>query len=399
MNVLQVPNAYAPIVGGVEKAVAEIARELASRKHGVEVVTARNPPWLRGYERIGGIPLHRVPFYVYRDSVKSALAMVIGLPIACQRLFRLVSARRPCVVHTQFVYHNAVGVELLRPRLQKMGVPVVLTFHGGDSPNIPSGYRLSHRSESRILDWAATRLLRHADGLTAVSAHLRGLVLSSGREIGTDIRVIHNGVNERLFAPGSETEERPVILSIGRLAHEKGFDLLIEAFAGVGQHLSEWELHIAGDGLLHSRLQKQIDTLRLTGKVRLLGMLSEERVVSAIRSATIIAAASRWEGCSLAALEALSCAKAFVSTDTTGVREVVSDGVNGIVVPVEDPRSLGQALVRLVKDSTLRRALASRARSTVLSQFTWSKVVDQYEALYRELLSRRPPAMSRVRAA
>lgn len=389
MNILLVSNAYAPVVGGVEKAVAEVASELASRHHGVEVVTARNPLSLRAQELIEGVPVHRLPFYVYRDSLKSALSMALGMPIACHQLLRLVRLRRPCIVHTHFVYHNAVCVELLRARLQRMGVPVVLTFHGGDSPNIPRGYRASHRSESRILDWAATRMLRYADGLTAVSADLRSLVLRSGLEVGSDVQVIYNGVDQEVFAPAPNIAERPVILSIGRLAYQKGFDVLIDAFAHLAGDFPEWELHIAGGGEMHAALRKQVVTRGLTHRVQLFGMLPRRSLIEAMRSAAIIASGSRWEGFSLVTLEALSCEKAFVSTDTTGVREVVSDGVNGIVVPQEDAQSMGRALVRLIRDPPLRRELGRQARASVVGRFTWSRTVDKYEALYRRLMSRR----------
>jgi glycosyltransferase involved in cell wall biosynthesis len=92
-------------------------------------------------------------------------------------------------------------------------------------------------------------------------------------------------------------------------------------------------------------------------------------------------------------LEALSCEKAFVSTDTTGVREVVRDGVNGILVPQGDAHSLGRALVRLIRDPTLRRAMGRQARALVVDRFTWSRAVDEYEALYRRLMSRRADAI------
>ena len=85
-------------------------------------------------------------------------------------------------------------------------------------------------SESRILDWAAMRLIKGADALTAVSNSLKQAIVSKIPDGKGDIQVIHNGVDTDLFVPAENVEERKVILSIGRLVYQKGFDILFHSF-------------------------------------------------------------------------------------------------------------------------------------------------------------------------
>ena len=178
MNVLFVTNAYHPIVGGVEKVAARLALELKKLDCEVEIVTARNPLSLIPREIIDGIPVYRLPYYIYRDSLKSAVATLVGMPIACAYLLMMAMKRKPCIVHVHFIYHNAVCVELIRGILKNQGIPLVVTFHGGDAPNIPATYAEMNPSESKILDWAAMRLIKGADALTAVSNSLKQAIVS-----------------------------------------------------------------------------------------------------------------------------------------------------------------------------------------------------------------------------
>jgi glycosyltransferase involved in cell wall biosynthesis len=239
------------------------------------------------------------------------------------------------------------------------------------------------------LDWAARRLLRHADGLTAVSTGLRREVQASVPGDSRDIQVIHNGVDPDLFTLRPEhQEQQPVILGVGRLSYQKGFDVLIEAFARISAQYPDWELHLAGDGELRSELTRQVLARGVGTKVRFLGMLSAEQLIEALHSVSIVALASRWEGFPVAALEAMSCGNALVTTQNPGTHEMVQDGVNGVLVPRENPQALADALVRLVESPALRHALGLEARETVARRFTWSRAVDDYEALYERLASR-----------
>ncbi len=388
MNVLFVTNAYHPIVGGVEKVAAHLSAELKKLDCEVEIVTARNPLSLQPKEIIDGIPVHRLPYYIYRDSLKSAIATLVGMPIACAYLLRMAVKRKPCIVHVHFIYHNAVCVELIRENLKKQGIPLVVTFHGGDAPNIPASYAEKNPSESKILNWAAMHLIKGADALTAVSNSLKKGIVSRILDKNKAIQVIHNGVDTSLFVPGEKVEERKTILSIGRLSYAKGFDILFHSFYELAVEFPGWELRVAGDGELRVSLENLVKSLNLQGRVHFLGMLQTKDLIEEIHSAAFIASASRWEGFSLAALESLSCGKPLVTTDVEGSAEMVIEGITGRIIPRENPVALTEAMRCLMVQPETLQEMGRQARRFILENYTWDKIANKYLDLYSTLIGK-----------
>jgi GalNAc-alpha-(1->4)-GalNAc-alpha-(1->3)-diNAcBac-PP-undecaprenol alpha-1,4-N-acetyl-D-galactosaminyltransferase len=140
---------------------------------------------------------------------------------------------------------------------------------------------------------------------------------------------------------------RNVILGVGRLNHQKGFDLLINAFAQIASRFPDWEVEIAGDGPLRGALDGQIAALGLTGRVRLLGQVHD--VFSLYKSAEIFALPSRHEAYPMALCEALSAGCCVVASDCpTGPREILERTRAGVLVPSEDVESLATAIANLV---------------------------------------------------
>jgi glycosyltransferase involved in cell wall biosynthesis len=386
MKIIFVMNAFHPIVGGVERAALQLARTLMSIECNVEVVTARNPLSLPGREVIDGIPVFRFPYYVYRDSFRSALASLIGMPLACLQLLVMAINRRPCIVHVHFLYHNAVCVAMIRGILARYGIPVVVTFHGGDAPNIPTSYLQNHRSESRILNWAALHLLHYANAMTAVSEARRSAIFDSIQDRTWPIEVIHNGVDTSLFAPLPSGLKNKAILAIGRLSYAKGYDILLEAFSGISARYPEWQLRIAGDGEERDSLEHLAKSLKIQERVNFLGMLTTRDLIAEINSSAFVVSTSRWEGFSLAALEAMACGRALITTDVPGAREMIINNVNGFIVSREDREELTSGIEILINEPLIREEMGKAARRHIVANFTWDKIAIQYKKLYETLL-------------
>jgi glycosyltransferase involved in cell wall biosynthesis len=151
------------------------------------------------------------------------------------------------------------------------------------------------------------------------------------------------------------------IVAVGRLARQKGFDMLIDAFSAVAPFAPGWRLRICGGGEMRQQLERQIavsavaDRICLTGPVRDVG--------NHLAKGSIYALSSRFEGLPLALLEAMSKGLAIVAFECpTGPAEVIDDGATGILVPSEDVDALAAALLRLTSDEAERRRLADAAR-------------------------------------
>jgi glycosyltransferase involved in cell wall biosynthesis len=175
---------------------------------------------------------------------------------------------------------------------------------------------------------------------------------------GTRLVRIPNPV-PRIPGRGADPAAR-VIMAAGRLLDQKGFDLLIGAFAPVAERHPDWELRIYGGGRLRADLLRQIDALGLTGRVHLLGRV--DGLGPAMAEASIYALSSRYEGFPMVLLEAMSKGLAVAAFDCpNGPADAIEDGVDGRIVPAEDVDALGAALLELVEDEALRRRLGAAA--------------------------------------
>ena len=156
----------------------------------------------------------------------------------------------------------------------------------------------------------------------------------------------------------------PHLLALGRLTRQKGFDLLLDAFAGVRAAGVPAELTIVGEGEEQGTLQLQAERLGITDAVRFAGFQGNPPAYYG--HADVFVLSSRYEGMPNAVLEALACGCPVVAFDCPhGVREIVRDGVNGLLVPPEDVPALRDALVRLLRSRETRARLRAQIAPTL----------------------------------
>jgi GalNAc-alpha-(1->4)-GalNAc-alpha-(1->3)-diNAcBac-PP-undecaprenol alpha-1,4-N-acetyl-D-galactosaminyltransferase len=170
-----------------------------------------------------------------------------------------------------------------------------------------------------------------------------------------------------------------LITAMGRLTAQKGFDLLLSAFSLIAHKYPDWKLIVIGDGELRLGLETLRDDLSLAGRVDFVGLLSEP--MRLLKSSQLFVMASRFEGFPYAALEAMACGLPVIYTDCpSGPREIISHGVDGVLVPNGDVNALATAMDRLLSDKNERRRLGERA-TEVVDRFGLERIIDQWEDL------------------
>lgn len=194
-------------------------------------------------------------------------------------------------------------------------------------------------------------------------------------EIGVEAHRLYNGLDLDRFPVRTTHDRPPRIVAVGRLVEKKGFDVLVEACARLATSGRTFTCEILGSGDQGAALQEQIHQLDLGARVRLEGPRPQAEVIERVASAAVFAAPcvvgqdGNRDGLPTVLLEAMALGTPCVSTDVTGIPEVLRDGDTGLMVPQHDANALAAALARLLDDAALRDELASRARRLIEAEF------------------------------
>jgi len=294
---------------------------------------------------------------------------------AIPAMLRVIRDVRPAVVVSTQGYMN-MALLLLQPFFRRSRLVVREVI----------GERYLENSRFQPLLYRVyLRLVRRAARIVVQSdAVQREMAARLAAPAGQVVRV-YNPVDREQIAGRARAaaplaaDERPHVVAAGRLGHQKGFDLLLEAFAGVRHALGRGTLTILGDGPERAALEAQAARLAIAPAIRLVGF--QENPFAYFAAADLFVLSSRYEGLPNVVLEALACGCPVVAFDCPhGVREIVRDEVNGLLVPPEDVASLRAAMLRVLGNEEERRRLAVNARAS-LEPFLAMTIVRQWEAL------------------
>ena len=345
-------------VGGPPDHAVDVAIGLARRGVESHVIGPLCPG--TDVARAAGVQWHALEM-ASKTDLSGARAMV-----------RKLRALRPDVVHLQDRRAGWVG-RALGPFLRHTAV--VYTLHGvadGLSDLVPGNALAAERrrrdrwyyltGERLITRWGRARVVVPSAAVAGFAIHHVGL----RPEI---IDVVPNGVDADRFVPVERGEGPVSVLWLGVLAEVKRIHVLLDAV----EQVPDLHVLVAGDGPLWDVVEARA-TGPLAGRVTMLGRLADPTPVFA--QADFFALTSAAENCPLAMLQAMACGLGVVSTAVGGIPEVVRDGVEGRLCPVDDTASLAAALGELTRDDDVRAQMGRAARARILGGYTIEHCVD-----------------------
>ena len=357
-------------MGGAERIFAFMANGLAARGYPVTVLTRKSDngdffPLAPTVRRVcSASPA--------RQSLRGTIALRFAALLNQRNLRRILLGFKPdCVI--SFTDHiNARVLHALR------GTPIPIIISERNNP-LTKPVHVPWNIVRRVRYRFAKSLVTPSEDLMGFFAWVRG-----PEKIVIPNPVARPVVTDAAASLPLQSGKRHII-AMGRLAHQKGFDILLDAFAEIRQHVADVDLIILGDGPDRQLLEQRVAKLGLHDSVQLVGAVKNP--ADWLSHARVFVLSSRFEGFPNALLEAMSLGIAVVSTDCpTGPREIVQHEQNGLLVPVEDPDALAKAAIRLLSDETLRSALATSA-VRVVERFVPERVLDAWEELIGQTVS------------
>ena len=363
LRILMVCARYLPDMGGIETHVYEVARRIAAMEEfEITVLTTDRGRSRPVSESVDGVRILRVPAwpknrdYYYAPAIVSAVAQ----------------PHQWDLVHCQGI-HTLVPV-LAMHAAARANMPYAVTFHTG-------GHTLRHRNALRSVQWRLLGpMLRKADSLIAVSQFEADQLAAQAGLADSTIRVIRNGGTLPTPAPGTQ----PVlgrIVAPGRLERYKGHQRLIEALPYVMKHVPEAHLVILGQGPYEAELRAMARSLDMADRVTIRSIDPADRagMAVALAEASVVASFSDYEAHPVAVMEALSVGRPVVGYASSGIGELVNEGLVFGVRPGSAAADAAESLVQMMT--------AQEARP-VTNLPTWDKTAAQLAATYRTLLRR-----------
>ena len=354
--------------GGAERVIVTLANAWAARGWEVALITF-DPPGTQPY---------------YRVDPRVALRQ-LGVPSAGHPRWRAIRQGLRRVRALRQVLRTAAP-DLAISFLAKINVLTVLASRGLAMPVVVSERNNPERQRFRgTWSWLRQRLYGTAWCVVTPS---RGVLESFPQRIRARGRVIPNPVD--LTPAASPRRGARRMVAVGRLVQQKGFDLLLHAFAKIAPAHPEWTLTIWGEGEQRAPLEALRARLGLAERVRLPGLTA--RPGQWVEEADIFVLSSRYESFGNVITEAMAAGLPVIAFDCPwGPGDILRDGVDGLLVPPEDVEALGAAMHRLIVDADLRERLGAAATRNV-QRFARDAIIAQWDALVAEATGARQPA-------
>jgi len=375
-------------VGGIAPHVSELSEALVKFGHEVHVYTrlGENQP---RYDLIQGVRYHRCGFDDHPDFVTCMERMSDSFVwhLAEEEAW---SGRPYDVVHG----HDWLVGPALRRIKDTHGRPVVATIHSTEYGRC--GNELFWNGQSRRireLEWEATYI---ANRVVCVSESLRKEVQWLYSVPDDKTTAIYNGVDVRPFDIEVDTNafrrrlqvglDEPFVLFAGRLAWQKGPDLLVEAMPQVLKEHPRTKFVFAGEGVMRGDLEARVEAVGGTSATRFVGYQSGGALVGLFKTADIVCVPSRNEPFGIVILEAWSATKPVVATRTGGPAEFVTHRETGWTVPME-VEAIGAGLDAVLSDNDHAGRMGRNGRHEAETRFSWKNIAGQTERIYQSILS------------
>jgi len=380
---------YPPrIVGGIARHVEDLSKALVRRGMDVDVVTCASDG-AEGAEDDEGVAVFRVP--LGSPSPPDFVTWVMQMNLSLLERAIPQAALGADLVHA----HDWVVAYAAKTLKHAFRIPLVATIHATEYGRNWGLHNDLQRYISSVEWWLGFEAWR----VICCSDYMRGELSWVFQFPADKMHVIPNGVDPGRFeAPEGAHDlaafrsrwaaaDEKMIFFIGRLVHEKGVHVLIEAFAKVLAYYDKAKLVVAGKGPADPYLRHLAQSLGIYNRIYFAGFVDDATRNRLYKCADIAVVPSLYEPFGITALEAMACGVPVVVSDTGGLGEVVRHGITGMKALTANPESLADNILTLLGDDKLRERIREAALRDVRERFNWELIADKTKAVYDEVMA------------
>ncbi len=385
--------------GGMERHVLELARFLT--RAGVDVTIVTMPPTYQGEWAEPGVKLQIVESP--RLPLRGIPDRVINYPYWSEHAGEFLAGQDFDLVHAQGLSGWGYARRLAEGRAQ---APLIINPQGMEEFKTSFAKRMAYTP----FHYLARQAVQEATALIAADSAAaqeiprflhappqRVVLIPNGIDVDAALSHVDVDALPTLAAQWQLQRRSPILLSVGRLEANKGFDVLLEALARIRPALpSTWLWLLVGEGPQRRYLESRIRALKLTGHAELVGALDDTTLHNLYELATLFVHPTLFEGSSLVTLEAMAHSRPIVATAVGGIPDKVLRGRNGFLVPPGDVVELGDKIVLALRDQSRLRAMGAASYEIARQSFDWPHTIQLTLALYAHITGKRT-IESRVR--
>lgn len=375
-------------VGGISPHVTELAAALERKGNEVHVFT-RMGPNQKVYEVIHGVHYHRCPFGFHSDFFQEMNNM-------CKSMAYYFFETENVSGHFDIIHgHDWMVVNALDEIKKTRNKKVIWTLHSSQYGRDGNKFHGGKANDIKNTEWYGTYI---ADRVITCSQTMKQEAQWLHKIPEHKIRVIHNGIHARHFDgfidSWHDAKKKyglgpmdPLALFIGRLTHQKGPDLFLEAIPEVLRSYPHAKFVFVGDGDMKNHLENRAKQLNLSHVVRFTGYISPHEKANLLKACDCVVVPSRNEPFGIVVLEAWASGKPVIATHGTGAGEIVWHDVTGLKV-YQAPNSIAWGIKTLFSDHERGRLMGKNGRHAAETAFNWDKIADHTLGVYREVLGR-----------
>jgi glycosyltransferase involved in cell wall biosynthesis len=395
------------VVGGLGRHVAELAPALV--RAGVEVHVVTQVPNLLSIAKHGlaagipshevteaGVTVHRVPQADGNGDIYEQ-ACQTSQTVQAEASALIDGGLKFDLIHT----HDWLMVFAAYELKNSYHLPLVATIHATEQGRMRGG--VLYTDLQRNIHQAERWLVYEAARVIVCSRHMASEVQSIFHAPADKIEIVPNGVNFSENGRCSPTDlaacriryttsDGPLIFTVGRLVHEKGFHLLLEAAPRILSEFPDAHFVIAGQGPEAPYLVEHARALDIAEQVSFPGFIDDKERDCLYRLASCAVFPSLYEPFGIVALEAMAAGCPVVVTEVGGFREMVRHDKTGITVYPNDAYSLAWGVLHTLREPELAAARAEEARQAVCCEFNWEAIAERTKAVYQKVLDETPLA-------